>query len=102
VPLAIIADPARRGGAPIIAGTSTRVSDVAVRYELLGMGPDEIAAALPHLSLAQIHCALAYYYEHKGRFDREWRTEQRALNRARRERASLTERARARAAVLSR
>lgn len=98
--MAIVRDVVRRGGAPIIAGTGTRVTDVAARYELLGTSPDEIAAALPHLSLAQIHCALSYYYQHKDAFDAEWRAERRAVQQARRRAGSLTERARARTAVL--
>jgi uncharacterized protein (DUF433 family) len=100
--VAIVCDSQRRGGAPIIAGTSTRVYDVAVRYELLGMPPDEIALALPHLNLAQIHCALSYYYEHKPELDAQWKAALKQVERARRGTPSLLERARARAAALSR
>jgi len=44
-----------RGGAPVIAGTGIRVLDVAIRYEVMGMTPEEIMVALPHLALPQIH-----------------------------------------------
>jgi uncharacterized protein (DUF433 family) len=50
-----------RGGAPVIAGTGIKVLDVAVRYEVMGMTPEEIMVALPHLDLPQIHAALSYY-----------------------------------------
>lgn len=59
---------------PIIAGTGIKVLDVAIRYEVMGMTPEEILLALPHLTLPQIHDALSYYYEHKSELDKEWKT----------------------------
>ncbi|MEO8603550.1 MAG: DUF433 domain-containing protein [bacterium] len=100
--VAIVSDPERRGGEPIIAGTSVRVYDVAVPYERFGMAPEEIAAALPHLDLARIHCALSYYYLHKATLDAQWRAAERRVARSRRGRPSLMEQARGRAAALSR
>ena len=58
---------------PVISGTSIRVIDIAVRYEIMGMSPEDIIIALPHLNLSQIHDALSYYYEHKKEIDRIWR-----------------------------
>ena len=43
--------PGVRGAAPVITGTGIKVLDVAVRYELMRMTPEEIMLALPHL-----HC----------------------------------------------
>mgnify|MGYP005845168791 FL=1 len=65
----VVSDPKIRGGRPTIAGTSIMVSDIAL-YEASGMTPDDIAAALD-LSLAQVHAALAYYFEHKAEIDAE-------------------------------
>jgi uncharacterized protein (DUF433 family) len=65
----IEARPGVRGGEPIIAETGIKVLDVAVRYEVIGMTPEEIMVALPHVDLPQIHAALAYYYAHKGEID---------------------------------
>ena len=48
-----------------IAGTRVRVQDIYVDSELLGKSADEIVAALPHLTLAQVHAALAYYFNHR-------------------------------------
>jgi uncharacterized protein (DUF433 family) len=48
-----------------IAGTRVRVQDIYGYAELQGKTPDEIAVALPHLSLHQIHAALAYYFQHR-------------------------------------
>ena len=57
----------------IIAGTGIKVLDVAIRYEVIGMSPEDIIVALPHLNLSQIHDALSYYYEHKSEIDQDWR-----------------------------
>jgi uncharacterized protein (DUF433 family) len=61
----IDAHPDKCGGKPCIAGTRIRVQDVYVWHELRGQSPDEIVAAFPHLSLAQVHAALAYYHDHR-------------------------------------
>ena len=52
------------GGSPVLKGTRTRVIDIGMEFEYLGISPDEIARAHPHISLAQIHEALAYFYKH--------------------------------------
>ncbi len=40
------------------------------------MTPDEIVEAYPHLTLAQVHSALAYYWEHRDEIEQEIRQEQ--------------------------
>jgi len=57
---------------PVVSGTDIKVSQVASEYEHLGMTPDDIVAAHPHLSLADVHAALAYYYDHRDAIRREW------------------------------
>jgi uncharacterized protein (DUF433 family) len=56
-----------RSGQPraYIAGTRVRVQDIYAMAELQGQSPDEIVRSLPHLSLAQVHAALAYYFDHR-------------------------------------
>jgi uncharacterized protein (DUF433 family) len=49
----------------VITGSRVRVQDIYVDFEVLGKSAEEIAAALPHLTLAQIHAALAYYFDHR-------------------------------------
>jgi len=51
-------------GKPIIVGTRIKVSHIAIEYEQMGMTPDEIVVAHPHLTLAEVHAALSYYYDH--------------------------------------
>jgi uncharacterized protein (DUF433 family) len=59
------------GGAPVIAGTRIRVSHIAFRYERERQSPDDIVQAYPHLTLAQVHGALSYYYSHREDIDKE-------------------------------
>ncbi len=60
-------------GRPHIANTRIKVSQIASEYEHNGMMPDEIVEAHADLSLAQIHAALAYFYDHQDDIRREWR-----------------------------
>lgn len=60
----IVQDPVHSGGAPTIRDTGIRVVNVATAYEHSGYSPDEIVEFSPDLSLADVHAALAYYYEH--------------------------------------
>jgi len=48
-----------------IAGTRVRVRDIYGYAEIHGRSPEEIVAALPHLTLAQVHAALSYYFENR-------------------------------------
>ncbi len=83
--------PGVRRGAPVIAGTSIKVLDVAVRYEVMGMTPEEIIIALPHLTLSQIHAALSYYYAHKRELDKQWKASVKKVARLRLKTPSILE-----------
>jgi len=52
------------GGSPKIVGTRFTVRSVVIYILKLGMTPEELVYEFPHLTLAQIHSALSYYYEH--------------------------------------
>lgn len=65
----IVTDPEIYGGRPIIAGHRIAVIDVAV-WTKQGMTSEQIAAEFP-LTLAQIHAALAYYYDHREELDKQ-------------------------------
>lgn len=52
-----------------ITGTKIKVVEVALDRVAYGWSPEEIHFQHPALSLAQIHAALAYYYEHQAKFD---------------------------------
>lgn len=53
--------PEIRGGRPRIAGTGITVRRIVGWYKL-GSSPEEIADRIGHLTLAQVHAALAYYH----------------------------------------
>lgn len=59
-----------------IAGTRVRVLDIYVMAELQGLSPDEIVDALPHLSLSQVHAALAYYFGNREEIVRQLHEEE--------------------------
>jgi uncharacterized protein (DUF433 family) len=56
-------------GVAWIDGTQVKVIEVAVDKLAHGSSPEEIHFQYPHLSLAQIHAALAYYYDHQAELD---------------------------------
>src|SRR5207249_2285673 len=58
-------------GTAWIEGTTTRVIQVALDKLTQGWDADEIHAQYPYLSLAQIHAALSYYYDHQEELDAE-------------------------------
>lgn len=60
------------GARPVVTGTDIKVSLVAHEVEHLGMTPNQVVQAHSHLTLAQVHAALAYYYDHQERIHREW------------------------------
>lgn len=53
----------------IRVGTSRVTLDVLLRYWRTGMTPEEIAAGLDTLSLADVHGAIAYYLRHRSEMD---------------------------------
>lgn len=65
----IVVDPEVLGGRPIIAGHRIGVIHVAT-WVHQGMTPAEIGD-LYALSLAEVHAALTYYYDHQADLDRQ-------------------------------
>lgn len=53
-----------RGGRARIAGTGVTVRRVVGWYRL-GLSPEEIAERVGHLTLAQVHAALAYFHANR-------------------------------------
>ena len=56
--------PEIKGGSPRIAGTGVTVKRIA-GWHRQGMPPEQIAAEYGHLTLGQVHAALAYYYTNR-------------------------------------
>ncbi len=54
-----------------IDDTNVKVIEVVLDKVGYGMSPEEMHTQFPHLSLAQIHAALSYYYDHQAEYDAE-------------------------------
>lgn len=66
----IVKDPKIRGGRPVVAGTGIRVMDIAALTNYHHRSVAYIAEAYG-LTLAQVHAALAYYYDHQSEIDKQ-------------------------------
>lgn len=64
--------PGVAGGKPRVSGRRITVQDIAIWHERLGQSPDEIATEYD-LTLAEVHAALAYYFDHRTAIDRSIR-----------------------------
>lgn len=62
------------GGRIRIEGTRVTVLQIVTCYQQ-GLTPEEIADQYPHVNLAQIYAALAYYHANRDEIDRELEAE---------------------------
>jgi uncharacterized protein (DUF433 family) len=58
-------------GTAWIKDTNVKVIEVVLDRLAYGWSPEEIHFQHPHLSMAQVHAALAYYYDHQSQLDGE-------------------------------
>jgi len=65
----VIKTPAICGGRACVSGHRIRVADIVVWHERRGYSADEIAEFFPGLSLADIHAALAYYFDNRAEIE---------------------------------
>src|SRR5262249_42946458 len=72
-------DPARLKRLPRI-----RVSQIVVDYLNHGWSADEIVIHYPHLKLAEVHSAMAYYFDHQTEINAEIDAQQRLIEASRR------------------
>ena len=56
-------------GVAWVDDTNVKVIEVVLDHLAYGWSPEEMHYQHPHLSLAQIHAALAYYVDHQPEFD---------------------------------
>ncbi|MBI4625138.1 MAG: DUF433 domain-containing protein [Verrucomicrobia bacterium] len=75
------------GGRPRISGTGVSVRRIAVWHKL-GLAPEEIADRIGHLSLAQVHAALAYYHANRDAIEAELAAEEVEASRLQHEHSS--------------
>jgi uncharacterized protein (DUF433 family) len=60
-------------GVAWVAGANTKVKEIVLDKLAYGWSPEEMHFQHPQLSMAQIHAALAYYYENQDKLDEEIR-----------------------------
>lgn len=56
---------------PMITNTTMKVVELVLAQIAYGWSPEELHFQFPHLSLGQIHSALAYYWDHQKDLDRD-------------------------------
>lgn len=54
---------------PVLAGANTKVAELILEVMAHGSSPAELQHQFPHLSLGEIHSALAYYWDHADEID---------------------------------
>ena len=57
------------GGRPVLVGTRFPVRSVVGYVLRQGMTPEELVAEFSDLTLASVHDALSYYYDHREEID---------------------------------
>ncbi len=62
-------------GRACVSGTGVRVSEIVLDKLAYGWSPEETHRQHSHLSLAEIHAALAYYYDHQRELEEEIETD---------------------------
>jgi len=75
----IVRTPGVCGGQPRIAGTRIKVKHVYIWVERMGMMPAQVVAEYPHLTMAQVHAALAYYWSHQGEIQQDIENEEKLV-----------------------
>ena len=66
----LYSSPDIRKGRPCVVGTRTTVHRISVWWKM-GESAEEIARKFPHLSLAGVYAALAYYHANREEIDAE-------------------------------
>ena len=75
-------------GAPIVAGTTMKVVEIVMAQRAYGWSPEELCFQFPHLTMADIHAALAYYWDHESELDEDIERRSRLADESRRQSAS--------------
>lgn len=60
-----------RDGVAIVSGTTTKVVEIVQDHLAHHWHAEDIHRQYPHLSLAQIHAALTYFYDHQPEMEQE-------------------------------
>jgi uncharacterized protein (DUF433 family) len=64
------------GGRACIAGHRIRVMDVVVWHEMRGYTAAQVVEMFPGITRADVHAALAYYFDHVEEIDNDFRNDE--------------------------
>jgi len=71
----IESSPEMMGGKVCIAGHRIRVMDIVIWHEKRGLTADEVVSLFPSLTLADVHAALAYYFDRRDEIEADIQSE---------------------------
>lgn len=93
---------AKSGDAPahLESHPRIRVAMLAADYLWRGWSVDEIVRQYPYLTLAEVHAALGYYFDHREEIDAELLAESRAADQWRRDHPTASELVRLKASAI--
>ncbi len=97
----IVRTPGTCWGKPRIIGTRIKVEQVVIWHDQMKMRADEIVSNWPHLKLADIYAALAYYHDHREEIDRDLAEGEKLFEELKANQPSILEKARQRKANAS-
>src|SRR5216110_2581897 len=75
----IVKTPGVCSGQARIAGTRIKVKHVYTWVERMGMTPAQVVAEYPHLTMAQVYAALAYYWAHRDEIQQDIANEEKLV-----------------------
>ena len=75
----IVRTPGVCSGQPRIAGTRIKVKHVYTWVERMGMTAAQVVAEYPHLTMAQVHAALAFYWSHRDEIHQDIENEEKLV-----------------------
>ena len=71
-------------GVAVVANSRTKVAQLVSEVMAYGWSPEELHFQHPHLSMGQIHSALAYYWDHQEEINQQIEDDLQYVDRMRR------------------
>ena len=69
-----------KNGVARIAGSRIKVNHLVLEKRINNWTPEQVQSAHPHLSMAEIYAAFAYYYDHQAEIDAEIEQDKRFID----------------------
>ena len=94
----IVITPGTCGGKPRIAGHRIKVQHIAICHERMGMSIQQIVDDYEGITLADVHAALVYYYDHREQIEADIKEGEEFAEKIRNGQSSIFEKAKQRMA----